>query len=236
MGRRVHAETLAKFDERIAAGDTLVDAARTAGLSVSSGQRRLRSVEDSRHRRRNDVLRFSQDLACVTPCLAHGCERTAEVLTKGVCHAHYKKLRRWGQYESPEALIVGDRTCTGCGETKPMLQFGLHKPSLGGRNRRFRECNKGMQKRAQKRHGLLRKYGMAEADYDRMVAEQLGLCLICRQSPDGTTRHGRLYVDHCHDSGKVRGLLCHGCNVSLGHMRDDADRLEAAARYLRERG
>lgn len=236
MGRRVHTEALARFDERIAAGDTLADAARSSGLSMSTCQRRLRAQEESSHRKRADVLRFSQDLAAVTPCLANGCERTVEVPTKGVCHAHYKKLRRWGQYESPDALLVGDRTCLSCGETKPMVQFGLHKASLGGRVRRCRECGKGAVKDAKKRHRLLHKYGMTESDYDRMVVEQSGRCLICGQPPDATTQHGRLYIDHCHASGKVRGLLCHGCNVALGHMRDMPERLEAAAAYLRERG
>lgn len=234
MGRRVHAEALATFDERIAAGDTLEDACRVSGLSRSTCQRRLRAQEESGHRRRQDALRFSQALAAVTPCLANGCERTVEVPTKGVCYAHYKKLRRWGQYESPDALLVGDRTCRACGETKPLAQFGLHKPSPGGRILRCRECNYKVQKKVNQRHKLLRKYGLTEADYDQMVVEQRGQCLICDQVPSGL--HGRLHVDHCHDSGKVRGLLCHGCNVSLGHMRDDPARLESAAAYLRERG
>lgn len=50
-------------------------------------------------------------------------------------------------------------------------------------------------------------------------------CAVC-----GLT--GSLKVDHEHASGKIRGVLCHGCNVAIGHMRDDPDRLRAAARYL----
>lgn len=43
-----------------------------------------------------------------------------------------------------------------------------------------------------------------------------------------------LDVDHCHDSGKVRGVLCNPCNVILGHARDRPDLLESAAKYLRD--
>lgn len=56
---------------------------------------------------------------------------------------------------------------------------------------------------------LVRKYGITAADYDRMHKNQKGKCLICDKKKP-------LVVDHCHDTGVVRGLLCHFCNRWLG--------------------
>jgi hypothetical protein len=69
-------------------------------------------------------------------------------------------------------------------------------------------------------------YGISLADYDVMLARQRGLCAICKQS--GQT----LCVDHCHATGKVRGLLCSKCNSALGFCDDDPKRLWAAIAYL----
>lgn len=71
-----------------------------------------------------------------------------------------------------------------------------------------------------------RKYGITSKDIDRMLIEQLGLCLIC----ENPTK--KFHVDHCHKTGKVRGLLCGGCNIGLGSFRDDVPRLKRAAAYL----
>jgi len=58
-------------------------------------------------------------------------------------------------------------------------------------------------------------------------------CAICRLSPSSV---GPLVIDHDHDSGTVRGLLCKGCNLGLGHFKDDPYLLDDARKYLRERG
>lgn len=74
------------------------------------------------------------------------------------------------------------------------------------------------------------KYGLEPGEFDQMLADQQGRCAICRtDTPKG---HG-WQVDHCHDSGAVRGILCHSCNVGIGHLKDDPTLLEAAVAYLR---
>ena len=73
-------------------------------------------------------------------------------------------------------------------------------------------------------------YGLSLQDYKAMVAQQGGVCRICKTKPARP-----LFVDHCHASGKVRGLLCHPCNAALGFMRDDPVIAAAATEYLRER-
>lgn len=81
--------------------------------------------------------------------------------------------------------------------------------------------------RKQKAWRIKGKYGITIEQYDAMMAAQDGRCAICGVLP---TRH--LCVDHDHETGEVRGLLCEPCNFALGHMADDVDRLLAAAAYL----
>lgn len=66
-------------------------------------------------------------------------------------------------------------------------------------------------------------------DYDRLLEEQDGRCALCESEMK------RAVVDHDHDTGKVRGLLCDTCNTGLGKFGDNAERLEAAAEYVRRR-
>ena len=74
-------------------------------------------------------------------------------------------------------------------------------------------------------------FGLTLEDYETMLAAQDGKCAIC-----GTLDPGRgspyFHVDHCHATNTVRGLLCNGCNLGLGHFKDDTDRLNMAIAYL----
>ena len=70
-------------------------------------------------------------------------------------------------------------------------------------------------------------YGMSLTDYDLLFERQRGACASCKRRSART-----LCVDHCHATGKVRGLLGHACNSSLGFMRDDHTRTSAATKYL----
>lgn len=80
-----------------------------------------------------------------------------------------------------------------------------------------------------KKWALRTRYGLSVADYQRMTAEQGGVCKICQTPP----KAGRaLVVDHSHKTGAVRGLLCDSCNVGLANFRDEPERLSAAIKYL----
>lgn len=80
-----------------------------------------------------------------------------------------------------------------------------------------------------RRRLLLRKYGITPEEYAARLREQGGGCAICATAPVG----GRaLDVDHDHDSGRTRELLCSACNLAIGHLRDRPDLALAAASYL----
>lgn len=85
---------------------------------------------------------------------------------------------------------------------------------------------------AAKRRQHLRAYGLTPEAYDQLVAAQGGVCLICGGVPNGQWR--RLQVDHCHKTGKIRGLLCVNCNRAIGYLGDDPDRAIRVAAYLKE--
>lgn len=89
---------------------------------------------------------------------------------------------------------------------------------------------------ARRRYWLTRRYGITPEFYEQMASSQQGKCAICGRDNDKNSRWGTkerfLQVDHCHESKKVRGLLCYYCNVGLGMFRNNPDLLIAAARYL----
>lgn len=137
------------------------------------------------------------------------------------------------------------KTCTKCGESKPLDFFWKDKRRPNGRMSACAAC-KGIAaktwaknkpgynadrylkiKESERERHLVRKYGVSLADYSRMLKDQGGMCAVCGK------KQGRSFdVDHCHSTGIVRGLLCTNCNRLIGHAADDPDRLRKAADYL----
>lgn len=83
------------------------------------------------------------------------------------------------------------------------------------------------------RRNLLKRYGLTPEGYEALFEAQDGRCAICRR-PDAPTKRGMLHVDHCHDTGRVRGLLCSTCNTGIGHLGDDIERVTLALEYLKK--
>lgn len=80
-----------------------------------------------------------------------------------------------------------------------------------------------------------RTYGISLAEYDELLESQKGTCAICGNENNttyGRAKKGRLCVDHCHKTGKIRGLLCGSCNAALGQFKDDPKLLQMAIKYL----
>lgn len=76
---------------------------------------------------------------------------------------------------------------------------------------------------------LLQKYGLSLADYDALFKAQGGVCAICHKPPPPNKN---LCVDHNHKTGKIRSLLCLGCNYKIGMMHDDFRFMKSACSYL----
>ena len=81
----------------------------------------------------------------------------------------------------------------------------------------------------------MRQYNITLAEYDAMFMSQGQVCVICHTDNPGAGR-SRFSVDHDHETGKVRGLLCHGCNIVLGMVKDKPKILRDAAGYLEYHG
>lgn len=166
-----------------------------------------------------------------------------------------------GAEKRANARTTGVKTCTKCGETKPVLEFYLHRGTKDGRTTYCAACQRAASRawtaanaervrernaeyvashpketRRRGRQGQLRLYGLNEAQYAAMLAEQNGVCAICLQTEryiDARTGEPRkLSVDHDHTTGKNRGLLCGHCNRGIGQFSDEPERLRRAADYL----
>ncbi len=136
---------------------------------------------------------------------------------------------------------VDTRRCMDCDVIKPADDFYKHK---SGAIRH--ECKSCMNTKARARHKrnakdpeyrrdkYLKRYGITHDDYKKMLAAQGGVCAICKG--EETKRWTHFSVDHNHETGEVRGLLCHTCNTGLGQFQDSPEMLAEAANYLRLRG
>jgi Autographiviridae endonuclease VII len=154
----------------------------------------------------------------------------------------------------PQAL----KTCPECGETKPREEFHKHAGHRDGLRKRCKQCVSNYARRwreanleristaaaeyrranpdkcrvAQRRNGLKRNYGLTVDQYDALLTEQQGRCAICGGTEPGPN-YARFVVDHCHRTGKVRGLLCALCNWGIGYLQDNPEIMTSATVYLR---
>jgi hypothetical protein len=81
---------------------------------------------------------------------------------------------------------------------------------------------------------LKKTHGIDLATFNEMLRQQRFRCAICR-TPFGDLKRTHPKIDHCHDTGQVRGILCNGCNLGLGHFRDSPTTLTRAIQYLCEK-
>lgn len=175
---------------------------------------------------------------------------------RGWCSTHYQRWRQHGDpltttagpgagvleraHLAAEELAAGERACKSCGQVKPLQEYAPSSTNRAGRQVSCRPCRKAYlaqqhQRRKntdQQRHSrrwrdayLRRTYGLSIDQYDALATAQGGRCATCGRPAD-------LVVDHCHDSGRRRELICNDCNLALGHVRDDPAVLLALVAYL----
>lgn len=196
------------------------------------------------------------------PCAMDGCTRPRHVTptqTRSYCLEHYReysrelqtKARREAGIEekqlnpAPDDLVIPEdqKWCTGCSSVKDLEDFHRSADRKDGRQTRCKSCEHESYKRrlaedpervrkaareSQRRHRRRRAYGMTNEEFAEICDAQDGLCAICGGEPGKLG----LCIDHDHDTGEVRGVICTWCNSGLGHFRDNPEFLRLAAAYL----
>lgn len=140
-------------------------------------------------------------------------------------------------------LNLDEKICSKCKIPKEKKEFGLASSKKSGLHSHCSPCKKA--DRAKKRkddpegtkkrdfaNDLKKNYGITPQEYDTLYAEQNGRCACC-QIHESAFKRG-LHVDHDHNSGQVRGLLCTRCNPGIGYFEDSIEKLEMAIAYLRK--
>lgn len=134
--------------------------------------------------------------------------------------------------------------CPRCGSVKKALSSGILRCATCTRTWNRDYYHKSERRRRRQRHWYVeRKYGVSIEYLEQLFEKQDRKCAICgrdwMQCPLAkNSRYDmvflqRLYVDHCHVSGRVRGLLCNNCNLGIGLLDEDLERFDAAKEYLR---
>lgn len=140
-------------------------------------------------------------------CSRDGCDHPHAAL--GLCEKHYRRAR--------SLEMRSNRLCTRCGAPKP--------------EGRTSYCSDACQTAARRASHILRRYGVTEEWYDDQLARQGGGCWICGATESGNGKP-RLSIDHDHETGLVRGLLCAWCNRGIGYFGDNPDQMRRAIAYL----
>ena len=125
-----------------------------------------------------------------------------------------------------EDLVIGENWT----EYKERISHYICRPCHGIEVKRWRKKNPEKEAETQRRAQLKSKYGITVKDYDKMYEFQGGCCDICGRHQTEFMR--RLAVDHDHETGAVRSLLCASCNSGIGKLGDDIATVREALNYL----
>jgi hypothetical protein len=137
----------------------------------------------------------------------------------------YNQLQREWRLRNPEKHYANVlRYIANNREKNREMQRAYRQKNL----EKVRARDRARDRRKQQREYQLRtRYGMSVKAYDELVAAAKGLCAICGRKPKQP-----LYVDHCHEAGHVRGLLCVKCNMAIGHLDNSPQRALKVYEYL----
>jgi len=138
------------------------------------------------------------------------------------------------------------KKCTKCGTYKAFKDFDTRKASKDGLTAQCTICLRVKSMKTRKdnpettrANNLKNRFDMTIEQYNIIFLKQKGKCVICQKSETIKDKRGSvkwLSIDHNHNTGKVRGLLCNACNTGLGKMGDSIKVLESAIKYLKKEG
>ena len=135
------------------------------------------------------------------------------------------------------------KKCSNCKLSKPFSDFTKDKKIKDGHNYLCKSCKNTLRKtqksyqnkEGQKFKRVYNNYNLTENELNSLYLSQDKRCKICNIQYEKVSEHGGLYIDHCHSTGKVRGLLCASCNRLLGNCKDDINILNSAIQYLQNK-
>lgn len=130
------------------------------------------------------------------------------------------------------------KICIKCGTKKPLDEYHASASAKDGRRNECKTCRREQSKawnapnsERKRRENLLYRYGITPEHHDSILAAQMGRCACCgTDSPGG--RQTKFHIDHDHATGKIRGLLCHSCNLGIGALGDNVEGVTRALMYL----
>ena len=155
-------------------------------------------------------------------CVICGIERDAE-----------KEFHFNGQYYKG-GVRKKRKDCVYCARARrrDYFQNTQKRTQINARRRRNYRTDGGARRERNRKNSLMQLYGLTIERYDEMRKEQNFACAIC-EIHESNAPKGRLFVDHCHGTGKVRGLLCARCNSILGFFDEDIEKIKRAIDFLK---
>lgn len=133
-------------------------------------------------------------------------------------------------------MTVTNKECKTCLRLFPLENFQKDVTKKDKLRPYCKQCTSSrrkqlLSKETIRKRNLEKNFGKGILDtYNKLFTQQGGVCAICRSPENGRYKH--LSVDHCHDSGDIRGLLCNNCNRAIGLLKDNAELLKKAAEYV----
>ncbi len=126
-----------------------------------------------------------------------------------------------------------DKDLQECKLCKEQLPLSLFNKNGRYKNGYYKHCKKCHYETYGRDSHYKRTYGISKKEYEEQLLKQNYKCLVC-ENFETEGKFGRLVVDHCHKDGGIRGLICQGCNIALGCVKDNSDTLRKLANYLDE--
>lgn len=148
------------------------------------------------------------------------------------CHFQYRKTQVNEDLKKERIDINKNLKCSMCKSEKKLTDYW--DIDLKSRFCRCKECRENMYKKHREIVSMSHRVKLPKAEYDLMLEKQNFVCFICKNPEKAKFKKGikNLAIDHCHASGKIRGLLCQSCNQGIGIFKDSLEYLRAAADYL----